>query len=71
MASIKLDGNTLTSTELSLVAMGEKVEVASDAWIRVDALEMSLIIFLKAEKLFMVSIQVLVHWLVHLFLQRI
>ena len=33
MASIKLDGNTLTSTELSLVAMGEKVEVASDAWI--------------------------------------
>ena len=37
MASIKLDGNTLTSTELSLVAMGEKVEIASDAWIKVDA----------------------------------
>ena len=37
MGSIKLDGNTLTSTELSLVSMGEKVEVASDAWIRVDA----------------------------------
>ena len=29
MGSIKLDGNTLTSTELSLVSMGEKVEVAS------------------------------------------
>ena len=37
MSSVKLDGNTLTSTELSLVAAGEKVEVASDAWIRVDA----------------------------------
>ena len=37
MGSIKLDGNTLTSAELSLVSMGEKVEVASDAWIRVDA----------------------------------
>ena len=37
MGSIKLDGNTLTSTELSLVSMGEKVEVASDAWIRVEA----------------------------------
>ena len=37
MGSVKLDGNTLTSTELSLVSMGEKVEVASDAWIRVDA----------------------------------
>lgn len=37
MGSIKLDGNTLTSTELHLVAMGENVEVASDAWIRVDA----------------------------------
>ena len=37
MGSVKLDGNTLSSTELSLVSMGEKVEVASDAWIRVDA----------------------------------
>ncbi len=37
MSSVKLDGNTLTSTELFLVAEGEKVEVASDAWIRVDA----------------------------------
>ena len=37
MGSIKLDGNTLSSTEVALVSMGEKVEVASDAWIRVDA----------------------------------
>ena len=37
MGSVKLDGNTLSSTELSLVSMGEMVEVASDAWIRVDA----------------------------------
>ena len=33
----QVDGNTLSSTELSLVSMGEKVEVASNAWIRVDA----------------------------------
>ena len=32
MSSVKLDGRTLTSTEILLVAKGEKVEVASDAW---------------------------------------
>ena len=32
MASIKLDGNTLSTTEIALISMGEKVEVASDAW---------------------------------------
>ena len=37
MASIKLDGNTLTSTEISLVAKGEKVEVASDSWHKVQS----------------------------------
>ncbi len=37
MSSIKLDGNTLSSAEISLVAKGAKVEVASDAWIRVES----------------------------------
>ena len=37
MGSTKLDGNTLSSTEISLVSMGEKVEVASDAWLKVEA----------------------------------
>ena len=37
MGSIKLDGNTLSSTEISLVSMGEKVEVAPDAWLKVEA----------------------------------
>jgi len=37
MGSIKLDGNTLSSTEIHLVSMGEKVEVASDAWVKVEA----------------------------------
>ena len=36
MSSVKLDGRTLTSTEILLVAKGEKVEVASDAWNKVD-----------------------------------
>ena len=35
MSSVKLDGRTLTSTEILLVAKGEKVEVASDAWNKV------------------------------------
>lgn len=37
MSSIKLDGNTLSPAEISLVAKGRKVEVASDAWIRVES----------------------------------
>ena len=37
MGSIKLDGSTLTSTEIALVSMGEKVEVAIDSWPKVDA----------------------------------
>jgi len=37
MGNIKLDGNTLTSTEIALVSMGEKVEVATDAWPKIDA----------------------------------
>ena len=37
MGSIKLDGNTLSSTEINLVSMGHKVEVATDAWIKVEA----------------------------------
>ena len=37
MSSIKLDGNTLSPAEISLVAKGGKVEVASDAWIRVES----------------------------------
>ena len=36
MGSIKLDGNTLTSTEITLVSMGEKVEVAIDSWQKID-----------------------------------
>ena len=40
MSSIKLDGSTLSPAEISLVAKGAKVEVASDAWIRVELLEM-------------------------------
>jgi histidine ammonia-lyase len=37
MGSIKLDGNTLSSTEIALVSRGEKVEVATDAWPKVEA----------------------------------
>ena len=37
MTSVKLDGNTLTSTEISLVASGANVEVASDAWAKVES----------------------------------
>ena len=37
MGSIKLDGNTLSSTEIQLISSGEKVEVASDAWNKVEA----------------------------------
>ena len=36
MTTIKLDGNTLSSTEISLVANGAKVEVAIDAWGKVE-----------------------------------
>ena len=36
MSSIKLDGSTLSSTEVSLVSNGEKVEVASDSWISIN-----------------------------------
>ena len=37
MGTIKLDGNTLSTTEINLVSLGEKVEVASNAWNNVDA----------------------------------
>ena len=37
MATIRLDGNTLSSAEISLVSRGAKVEVASNAWSNVDA----------------------------------
>ena len=37
MGAIKLDGNTLSPTEIVLVSRGEKVEVASDAWPKVKA----------------------------------
>lgn len=37
MATIRLDGSTLTTAEISLVSRGDKVEVASDAWNKVDA----------------------------------
>ena len=37
MGTIKLDGNTLSPTEIVLVSRGEKVEVASDAWPKVKA----------------------------------
>ncbi|MBT4066661.1 MAG: histidine ammonia-lyase [Euryarchaeota archaeon] len=37
MGSIKLDGNTLSTTEIALVAMGETVEVAADAWLKIEA----------------------------------
>lgn len=37
MESIKLDGNTLSTTEISLVSLGEKVEVAANAWHKIDA----------------------------------
>ena len=37
MGSIKLDGNTLSTTEIALISMGEKVEVASDSWIKINA----------------------------------
>ena len=37
MASIKLDGNTLSTTEIALISMGEKVEVATDAWHKIKA----------------------------------
>ena len=40
MTTIKLDGNTLSSTEISLVANGAKVEVAIDAWAKWNLLEM-------------------------------
>ena len=33
---INLDGRTLTSSEVRLVARGEKVSVAVDAWLNVD-----------------------------------
>ena len=35
MSSIKLDGSTLSPTEVSLVSNGESVEVASDSWISI------------------------------------
>ena len=37
MGSVKLDGNTLTSTEITLVSLGEKVEVAIDSWQKIEA----------------------------------
>ena len=37
MGAIRLDGNTLSTTEVSLVSKGAKVEVASNAWNNVDA----------------------------------
>ena len=37
MATIRLDGSTLSTAEISLVSRGAKVEVASDAWNKVDA----------------------------------
>ena len=37
MATIRLDGNTLSSAEIVLVSRGAKVEVASNAWNNVDA----------------------------------
>ena len=40
MGTIKLDGNTLSTTEINLVSLGEKVEVASNAWNNVDASRM-------------------------------
>ena len=37
MESVKLDGNTLSPTEIVLVSRGEKVDVASDAWPKIQA----------------------------------
>ena len=37
MPTIKLDGNTLSATEIALVSQGERVEIASDAWPRINA----------------------------------
>ncbi len=37
MGSIKLDGSTLSSTEIHLVSNGEKVEPATDAMLKVEA----------------------------------
>lgn len=37
MATIRLDGNTLSTAEILLVSRGAKVEVASNAWNSVDA----------------------------------
>ena len=37
MATIRLDGNTLSAAEISLVSRGAKVEVASNAWNNVDS----------------------------------
>ena len=37
MATIRLDGNTLSTAEISLVSRGAKVEVATDAWNKVDS----------------------------------
>ena len=37
MGSIKLDGNTLSTTEIALISLGEKVEVASDSWHKINA----------------------------------
>ena len=37
MATIRLDGSTLSTAEISLVSRGAKVEVATDAWNKVDA----------------------------------
>ena len=37
MGSIKLDGSTLSSTEIQLVSNGEKVEPATDAMLKVEA----------------------------------
>ena len=36
MATIRLDGSTLSTAEISLVSRGAKVEVATDAWIKDD-----------------------------------
>ena len=37
MATIRLDGSTLSTAEISLVSRGAKVEVATDAWNKVDS----------------------------------
>ena len=52
MATIRLDGSTLSTAEISLVSRGAKVEVATDAWIKVDAARAVVERILEAEKLF-------------------